>query len=184
MTTTQMTATKTESPRITVAKMIRADLKAAFPGVKFSVTSERSTVNIAWSMGPSAPAVEAPVGKYEAGHFDGSDDCYKFRTDNPGHPTVMYVFARRDTSDVEEQVARDICAAFGVECRGMSTYVAGEYVDMLIHRALRNADLTAGYHGIEIGDGQIRAKAAPDSMRAVQAALVTGPAAANDNGVA
>ena len=182
MTTTQMTATKFEPTRDTVAKLIRADLKAAFPGVKFSVTSERSTVNVSWSMGPSAGAVEALIGKYEAGHFDGSEDCYKFRQDDPGHPTVMYIFTRRDTSSVEEQVARDICASYGVAFAGMNTYLGFEYVDAAVYRALRDADLTDGYHGVEAVDGTIRAKAAPASMRAVQAALTSGPEAANDNG--
>lgn len=183
MTTTQMTATKIEPARITVAKMIRADLKSAFPGVKFSVTSERSTVNISWSMGPSAPAVEELVSKYEAGTFDGSDDCYKFRDDRQG-PTVMYIFAHRDTSAIEQQVARDICEAYGVAFAGMNTYLGFEYVDAVAYRALRDADLTTGYHGVECADGAIRAKAAAGSTGAVQAALVSVPAAANDNGAA
>lgn len=50
------------------AKLIRADLKRAFPGVKFSVTSRSfangNSVDIRWTLGPSHDEVRAIVGHY------------------------------------------------------------------------------------------------------------------------
>lgn len=64
------------------AKYIRADLKAAFPGVKFKVRSERlnygeGAVRISWTLGPSRDEVHGVVGIYatEDG-FDGCDVYY------------------------------------------------------------------------------------------------------------
>lgn len=60
------------------AKMIRAALKRAFPAQKFSVRIDRfaggSSVDIRWTDGPIAADVDAVVGKYSGGGFDGSID--------------------------------------------------------------------------------------------------------------
>lgn len=63
---------------VETAKLIRQSLKAAFPGVKFSVKSESysggSSVNVHWVDGPSQKAVEEVVGAYQSGRFDGMID--------------------------------------------------------------------------------------------------------------
>ena len=60
------------------AKLIRKDLKAAFPGVKFSVTSSRfsmgSSVSVSYTNGPLRANVEAIVEAYGGKGFDGMTD--------------------------------------------------------------------------------------------------------------
>lgn len=80
-----------------VASIIRKELKARFPGVKFSVKSLTfaggDDVDIYYEKGLNTPdrhAVEAVVDKYKAGHFDGMTDCYEYK-DNMTGPSVKYI---------------------------------------------------------------------------------------------
>ena len=64
------------------AKLIRKDLKANFPGVKFSVRSRRgSAINIDYTNGPAEVDVKAVAEKYEAARFDGMID-YQYHIDH------------------------------------------------------------------------------------------------------
>ena len=60
------------------AKLVRAALKKAFPGVKFSVRSHvysgGASINVGWVDGPKTKAVEAVAGAYSGGGFDGMID--------------------------------------------------------------------------------------------------------------
>jgi hypothetical protein len=60
------------------AKLIRAALKKAFPGVKFSVRSENfsmgSSIRVSWTGGPSREDVDAVTHPYQCQRFDGSID--------------------------------------------------------------------------------------------------------------
>jgi len=57
------------------AALIRKDLKANFPGVKFSVRSRSgSAINIEYTNGPAEADVKAIARKYEAAGFDGMID--------------------------------------------------------------------------------------------------------------
>lgn len=67
-----MTATTYLSAAET-AKLVRAALKRAFPGVKFSVRSP-SAIHVRWTDGPTRKAVEAVAGQFQGGAFDGSID--------------------------------------------------------------------------------------------------------------
>lgn len=74
--------TKTDSYRSVgltdTAKLIRAALKDAFPGVKFSVTSKSysggCSISVRWVDGPSDKEVSAVCSPYEGADFDGSID--------------------------------------------------------------------------------------------------------------
>lgn len=60
------------------AKLVRADLKTAFPGVKFSVTSSTysmgSHVNVRWTDGPATKAVQRVTNRYRgSGIVDNTD---------------------------------------------------------------------------------------------------------------
>lgn len=67
------------------AELIRQHLKQAFPGQKFSVTSEiysmGSSVRVHYTDGPSAKEVEAIADQYKAGEFNGMDDSYTYAAD-------------------------------------------------------------------------------------------------------
>jgi len=148
--------TVVEQKAPSVASLIRADLKAAYPGVKFSVrTKTTGSIRIDWEMGPSEPAVEALLGKYVAGHFDGMTDSYVYDRSNTG-PTVRFIFTSRDLGSVKEQIQRDLCKAFGVEF-GPSVRIGTQFVDDMAYRAVRNADLSSGYHGVRCVDGAMEA---------------------------
>lgn len=88
------------------AKRVRADLKAAWPGVKFSVrTRQYSTIYVDWTDGPREAAVEALLDKYEYGYFDGTDDSYHYTGGNVVDGTdysVKYLLAQRHYSDAAE----------------------------------------------------------------------------------
>jgi conjugative element/phage-associated large polyvalent protein len=65
-------------PTKDVAKLIRRHLKAAFPGVTFSVRTQSysmgSHVSVSWTDGPSTVQVDQAIGHYCGKTFDGSDD--------------------------------------------------------------------------------------------------------------
>lgn len=62
------------------AKLVRAALKNAFPGVKFSVRMSTGTgsawMNVSWSDGPTDREVSAITSQYEGRTFNGMTDGY------------------------------------------------------------------------------------------------------------
>jgi hypothetical protein len=60
------------------AKLIRAQLKAKFPGIKFSVRSSSysggSSIRVNWENGPTQKSVEEIIGAYAGSRFDGMID--------------------------------------------------------------------------------------------------------------
>ena len=90
-----------------VAKLVRKELKQAFPGVKFSVrTTSSGAINISYVDGPTFSDVSDIANKYERGTFDGMLDMYVADKRKNG-PTVDYVFVTRDYSDEKIKMASD-----------------------------------------------------------------------------
>lgn len=91
---------------------VRKSLKKAFPGVKFSVRSDYSSVNVRWVDGPTAKAVDAVISRFDAGHFDGMADCYEYTrvpfTEVFG--SIRYTFTSRTESD--DLIGHAIAEAF------------------------------------------------------------------------
>lgn len=60
------------------AKLIRVQLKAKFPGIKFSVKSSvysgGASIDVAWTDGPTSKMVDAVVQPFGGGGFDGMID--------------------------------------------------------------------------------------------------------------
>jgi hypothetical protein len=133
------------------AKAVRAALKAAFQGTKFSVRSENfsmgNAVRIGWTDGPAYEAVDAIAQKFTAGDFDGMTDSYTYRTDRKG-PTAKYVTCtRRISDDLRAAVVADLRATFAEEPRhGFETEA---------YRILRKADLRDGYCGVRVERGTV-----------------------------
>ena len=69
---------------VETAKVLRLVLRREFPGVRFSVRSERyangASITVAWSGGPSREAVNAVTSQYQGAHFDGMIDLMTYRT--------------------------------------------------------------------------------------------------------
>lgn len=117
---------------VTAAKNIRAELKAAYPGVKFSVKTSRfsmgDSITINWTDGPNSAQVEAVTNKYKAGNFDGYDDCYRYeRTDwNDAFGDAKYISADRKYSDSLIASAIDrVAKRYGVSPITVEQYKTG-----------------------------------------------------------
>ena len=85
------------------ASQIKAELKAAYPTVKFSVRSESfsmgDAVRISWHDGPLTKEVDAIVKKYQYGHFDGMQDLYENSNMRKDIPQAKYVQTSRQISE-------------------------------------------------------------------------------------
>ena len=155
------------SPGRVAAENIRRELKRAYPKVKFCVRSDYNSVGIKWTDGPTVAKVDEIAGKYEAGHFDGSDDCYK----NDANATFAdvfgapkYVSASREFSEGTcEIIGRALCDAQRVEFAGANTLCvmgAGdcEWLSTHVWRVLGEADIEPGRKvvGVERDDRESR----------------------------
>lgn len=61
-----------------VAAEIKAKLTRAFPGVRFSCKSDRTSVSVSWTDGPTAKQVEKITDAYVGRTFDGMQDLESF----------------------------------------------------------------------------------------------------------
>ncbi|RYZ93150.1 MAG: hypothetical protein EOP06_02015 [Proteobacteria bacterium] len=91
-----------------VAKNIRLMLKKTFPGVKFSVRKDGSAIYVSWTDGPQDSSVDACVGSFKGGSFNGMDDIYEYSKSpfTQVFGSSQYIFTRREISD--EVLARAI----------------------------------------------------------------------------
>ena len=159
-----------------VSRAIKAELRATWPRVKWSVRGGRgggSSVSIHWTNGPTEKAVSAVLGKYEVGHFDGMTDCYNYDTDpevycdaagnvaNLGG--VQYVFCAREYAldgapgdDVCPALAADLGAVMGwafagdIDAQAPWSNNSGYYNAWRqeIYKVIQASTLTDGLHGI------------------------------------
>ena len=99
---------KTEAAK--AAQMIRTELKANFPGIKFSVRSENyaggNSIRVSYTDGPKAEAVEEITAKYEMGTFNGMEDIYEYSNTNDDLPQCKYLFVNREAGEATETMIR------------------------------------------------------------------------------
>lgn len=97
------------------AQQIKAELKANYLTVKFSVRSESfsmgNAVRISWHDGPMTKEVDAIVGKYQYGHFDGMQDLYENTNMRSDIPQAKYVQTSRQIS---EESRMEIATELGI----------------------------------------------------------------------
>jgi hypothetical protein len=128
------------NPASIAAKQLRAELKAAFPGVKFTVRSSTysmgDSIRVGWTDGPTPEAVEAISGRYQEGSFDGMIDLYTYSKAIAG-VGAKHVFCNREISDAKHAATVEAIRA---------AYAPGSHEDFetLAYRALRASDLTGG----------------------------------------
>lgn len=81
------------------AQAIREELKAVFPGIKFTVKSDNfsggNSVSIGWVDGPTTQEVAKITGKYQYGHFNGMEDIYEYSNRRDDLPQAKYVSEHR-----------------------------------------------------------------------------------------
>lgn len=85
-----------------VASNMRKELKAMFPGFKFSVRKGHcDSVYIKWADGPTEEKVKCIVDKYKAGRFNIMQDIYECEVTpfNKVYGGVQYLFTDREYSD-------------------------------------------------------------------------------------
>jgi hypothetical protein len=91
--------------RVAAAKNIRIELKALWPSVKFSVTGDSfsggDAIRVRWEDGPIEAQVDAVVGKYEAGSFNGMEDIYEYSRSawKDAFGDAKYISCSRGNSD-------------------------------------------------------------------------------------
>lgn len=135
--------------RVAAAKNIRIELARAFPGIKFSVKgrsfSGGDAIDVRWTDGPVSAQVDAIIGRYAAGSFNGMDDLYTYAHSAwcDAFGDAQYVHANRDSSD------RAIASAI--------RYVAAKYAGNFAARGIAApsiADYRAGKcWGVQVMDG-------------------------------
>ena len=105
--------TQDKNGAVQVTSNIRKELKAKFPGVKFSVRKRSyDSVSVNWVDGPTEEEVKAVTDKYKDSYFDGMQDMSVSCASpfNRIYGGVGYVFTNRDYSDEMKQKAVGIIA--------------------------------------------------------------------------
>lgn len=107
-----------KSRHAAAAAAIRSELKAAFPSVKFSATSDSfaggDSVHIEWTDGPTTEQVKNISGKYQYGHFNGMEDIYEYTNSREDIPQAKYVQEQRTMSkETEETIKNNLLQQYG-----------------------------------------------------------------------
>ena len=97
------------------AKLIRASLKEAFAGVKFSVRGKEysggASIRIEWVDGPTAAQVKKITDRFKASYFDGSIDfkgaIHQMMDGKPVAFGADHIFTERQNSDEAGALAID-----------------------------------------------------------------------------
>jgi hypothetical protein len=107
-----------------VAKLIRADLKASWPYITFSVKTKRysggCSITVSWTDGPRAGEVEDVIGHYHGAEFDGMQDLKTYHeSENRGEPVSYgndFLFTNRHISPaLWYATGMDVCVKYGVK---------------------------------------------------------------------
>lgn len=106
------------------AKLVRAALKAAFPGQAFAVKSRTysggASIDVRWTDGPTTREVEAVVKQFEGATFDGMIDLMSYKPDVMLHGEKVsfgadYVMCQRELSaDLLRECAERISERYDV----------------------------------------------------------------------
>jgi len=82
------------------AKLARRDLKAAFPGVRFSLRCRYyNQFDVTWTDGPSEDEVSRVLDTYEGWESVRADDLITRIPDRPEHAVIKYINYYRAASD-------------------------------------------------------------------------------------
>ena len=136
---------------VETAKMLRAALKEAFPGVKFSVRSSSysmgASINISYTDGPSAEQVRAITGNFEGSYFDGMTDYKGLNYSSVNGEEVRFgadfIFVNRIfTAPVLTSVVVEVCNFYGFDNEVTIDSGSGNY-GAFIKEIGRNADSEA-----------------------------------------
>ena len=131
---------------------IRRVLKAAFPAIKFRVTSSNysmgDSVYVKWTDGPTCDAVETLTARFSGGHFDGQQDMYISAPSDVATPNrAKFVSCDRAVSPaIRAALESDIAKMF--TAAELSNFDVGDWA----YQILRRSDLSGGYLALHYGD--------------------------------
>lgn len=100
---------KNKTQAAQAAALIRKEIKAAYPGLKFRCTSENysggNSIRVSYIDQPKEvhEAITAIAKKYQYGHFDGMHDIYEYSNSNPEIPQAKYVFTDNEMSGTKRE---------------------------------------------------------------------------------
>jgi len=109
-----------KSSHAAAAAAIRTELKANFPDIKFSVTSDSfaggNSVSVSWTDGPTTSQVQKFTRKYQYGSFNGMEDIYEYTNSREDIPQTKYVQESRTMSEsTKEQLSNKIANEWNIE---------------------------------------------------------------------
>jgi hypothetical protein len=132
------------------AKLVRAALKAAFPGIKFSVAqgSSRSSLNVRWTDGPTPEQVEKITNQFEGATFDGMQDLETLVRHTVNGVEVSYgakyIFTERKMSDdFLMKVAAEVYKKYGKKPKLRITQYGAEIINDYINGEISQGFTTA-----------------------------------------
>jgi len=104
----------------TPAQAIKAELKIAFPKIKFSVRyqsySGGDSVDVSYRNAVPVSEVEKITYKYQAGHFNGMEDIYEYGTNPHNVNQAKYVFVSREIDEeIRVEAKKEIAKSYGIE---------------------------------------------------------------------
>lgn len=126
---------------VAAAKNIRLVLKNEFPGIKFRVTSDYSSVNVKWTDGPTAAQVDQALAPFDIGHSDSQSD-YFYTTSTRFSDTfggVQYLFTSRTLSDAA--IGTSLIAVFGPNGPSVEDYRKGRAWHEVQHGTFTGAQM-------------------------------------------
>lgn len=133
-----------------VAKLVRAALKAKFPGQKFSVRSDSyaggSAVRVEWTDGPTWHEVEQILSQYAGSRFDGMIDL-QYHAEHvlcPEHgPGVVRIYGHG--AGLDREVPEGRCCEQAEPVTMGADYVQGQRRISPGYRAQLEAEIVAKY---------------------------------------
>lgn len=138
------------SSHAAAASAIKAELTAAFPGVKFSVKSDSfsggNSVHIDWTDGPAVADVQNISSKYQYGHFNGMEDIYENTNDRDDIPQAKYVSEHRHQSETIINLLPAFTALFHPD--NLNDWHNNP--TQILHRIFYKTSFPANYENLEI----------------------------------
>ena len=145
------------------AKIIRNELKSAYPGIKFSVRGKSysggSSIRVSWENGPTTKTVQEIVGKFAGSTYDGMQDLKEYvDTEYQGkltHFQTDHVFTDRSISNFDEKLElamnfiRETC---NVEITERGEFFTGRHIAELARQILYHQDYMTGETLLDVFD--------------------------------
>ena len=115
-----------------VASIIRKELRRL--GITGTVKSRVGAVNVStWNISPVVVReLEAFCQRYELGHFDPTDDCYKYENRDDSIPQVRYVFiSTHFGDDLAERIWEYCRRTYDDLASAPGNYATAPYIEAL-----------------------------------------------------